>query len=175
MSTPAKPSSTSDDPKIGEEIRKRALRLLARREHGVEELVQKLTERIDVEESQVRAVVAELDDRDLVSDERFAGAHVRDALRLRPKAKRLLVRELADRGVSVKTAARAVDAVFDEEDVDDESLAFRVARAYAPRVSGSSSEEAWRRLSGHMQRRGFANELIYEVCAAVVPGPEPED
>lgn len=171
----ASPSSQPDDSKMREQVRHRALRLLARREHGVEELVGKLTERIEAEESIVRAVVTELEDRDLVSDERFADAHVRDALRLRPKAKRLLVRELGDRGVSVTTAARIVDAVFEEEEVDDESIAFRVARAYVPRLSGAAREAAWRRLSGHMQRRGFANELIYEVCAAVVPGSETEE
>jgi regulatory protein len=165
-------TSSGDDREVRERVRQRALRLLARREHSVEELTKKLVERVEAEEPLVRAVIAELEGRDLVSDERFADAYVRDALRLKPKARRLLVRELVERGVSGVTAARVVDTVFAEDEVDDEVLALRVARAYAPRVSGSRSEAAWRRLAGHMQRRGFSNELIYEVCAEVVPGSE---
>lgn len=154
------------DPADIEAVRTRALRLLARREHSVKELDKKLKQRLDIDESVVRGVVEELADKNLVSDARFAAAYARDSIRLKPQAKRRLVSELVERGVPARTAAAAVEIVFDEEQVTDAELATAVADQYLPRISGQPDERRWRRLGGHLQRRGFDGDLIYEICHA---------
>jgi regulatory protein len=150
-------------------VKERALRLLARREHGVKELGDKLSKRAGTDPDDVREVVQELADRDLVSDRRYAEAFARDAIRLKPKARRLLVGELVGRGVPAPLAGRAVDAAFAQEEVDDALLARRLAEAYLPRLEGRTVEARWRRLAGYLQRRGFDNERIYAICATLLP------
>lgn len=163
------------DPQARDRLERRALRLLARREHSVKELGEKLLRKAGVEPDDVRAVVQRLADRELVSDRRYAEAYARDAVRMNPRARRLLVGELIDRGVPAPVAGSAVDATFEDEEVDDERLARRLARAYLPSVEGRSTAARWRRLAGYLQRRGFDNERIYHVCAELLPEPDAEE
>ena len=120
------------DPEARDRVKARALRLLARREHGVRELGEKLLRKPGTDPEDVREVVQELADRELVSDRRYAEAFARD-------------------------------------EVDDDALARRLAEAYLPRLAGLGDDARWRRLAGYLQRRGFDNERIYHVCAALLP------
>jgi len=160
------------DPEARDRIKARALRLLARREHSVKELGEKLRRKAGSDPDAVRVVIQELADQELVSDRRYAEAYARDAVRLKPRARRLVVGELVEKGVPAPVAGRAVDAVFEDEEVDDDALARRVAEAYLPRIEGRPTAARWRRLAAYLQRRGFANERIYDVCASLLPEPE---
>lgn len=110
--------------------------------------------------------------KELVSDVRYASAYALDSVRLKPRARQRVVSELVEKGVPARTAARAVEGVFLDESVDDGDLARRVAKRYLPRVQDKPNETRWRRLAGHLQRRGFANALIYDVCRELLPEPE---
>ena len=158
-----------DEKQVRDHVQRRALALLARREHTIRELEQKLTRRLDAEPGVVRSVVQALADRDLVSDERYATAFARDAVRMKPRSAGRLERELAERGVPERVAGAAVRSVFDDLEVDDARLAARAADAYHPRVAAAPVATRWRRLAAHLQRRGFANSLIYDICAARLP------
>jgi regulatory protein len=157
---------------VTQRVRERALRLLARREHTVKELGQKLSRGGDVDASVVRSVIEELVRKELVSDLRYASAYTLDTVRLKPRARRQVVSELVDKGVPARTAAQAVDEVFLDEHVDDGDLARRVAERYLPRLHDKPDVARWRRLAGYLQRRGFDNVLIYEVCRELLPEPE---
>lgn len=162
------------DPEARERVKSRALDLLARREHSVKELGDKLARRMEDPPETVRAVVEELADKGLVSDERFAGAWARDAVRLKPRAERKIVAELVEKGVPARVAARAVADALAEEETDDRAMAIGLAESYRSRLEGKSVEAQWRRLAGYLQRRGFDNALIYDVCEEMLPDPEPE-
>ncbi|MDX1660792.1 MAG: regulatory protein RecX [Gemmatimonadota bacterium] len=162
------------DPEARERVKSRALDLLARREHSVSELEEKLARRMDAEPAVVREVVEELAAKDLVSDERYAGAWARDAVRLKPRAERKIVSELTGKGVPARVAARAVSEAFAEEGVDDRTLAVRLADSYRSRLEGEKPETQWRRLAGYLQRRGFSTALIDDVCEEMLPAPEQE-
>lgn len=159
----------SPDPAARERVKARALRLLARREHGVRELGEKLLRKAGTDPAHIRTVVQELVDQGLLSDARYAEAFARDAVRLKPRARRQLVGELVGRGVPAPVAGRSVDAAFADEEVDDDVLARRLAESYLPRIASRPPEARWRRLAAYLQRRGFDNERIYAVCAAVLP------
>lgn len=161
-----------DDAAAREAVKERALDLLARREHAVKELAEKLVRRTDADEETVRAVVEELATKGMVSDERFAEAYARDAVRLKPRASRRIVDELVEKGVPARVAAPAVEAAFADEEVDDRALAFRLGQGYRDRLEGKPAAARWRRLAGYLQRRGFPNDLIYEVCDDLLPGVE---
>jgi regulatory protein len=162
------------DPASRERVKARALRLLARREHGVRELGEKLLRKSGTDPGDVRAVVQELADQGFLSDARYAEAFARDAVRLKPRSRRQLVGELVGRGIPAPVAGRSVDAAFADEEVDDDVLARRLAESYVPRIAGRSAEARWRRLAAYLQRRGFDNERIYAVCAALLPGIDAE-
>lgn len=165
-------SEREPDPEAVERVRKRALGLLAHREHTVRELGEKLRSKGEAEEEVIRAVVEELARKELVSDARYARAYALDAVRMKPRARRRIVDELVERGIPAANAGRAVDAAFAEEDVDDTALARRLAEAYLPRVADQDDETRWRRVATYLQRRGFDNVLIYDVCRKILPGPE---
>lgn len=162
------------DPEARERVKARALDLLARREHSVKELGEKLVARMEDSPEIVREVVEELADKGLVSDERYAGAWARDAVRLKPRAERKIVSELVEKGVPAKVAARAVADALAEEEADDRSMAIGLADSYRGRLEGKPAETQWRRLAGYLQRRGFDNALIYDVCEEMLPDPESE-
>jgi regulatory protein len=159
------------DPAARDALKAKALKLLARREHSVKELGEKLSGSRDADPDAVREVVQELAARELVSDARYAAAWARDAVRLDPRAERLVVTQLVEKGVPAALAARAVRGAFEEEGADDRSLARGLAGKRMARLDGLDDAARWRRLAGYLQRRGFANELIYDVCAEVLPEP----
>ncbi|HSH44921.1 MAG TPA: RecX family transcriptional regulator, partial [Longimicrobiales bacterium] len=113
--------------------------------------------------------VAWLDERGYLDDDAFAQAFVRDRLRLRPRGRLGLIRELRRKGVDEDVAERAVGDVMAEEDVDERTLAAEAAEAWARknrrvlRRAGRSREDrlrANRRLYGHLARRGFAPDAV---------------
>lgn len=92
-------------------LRKKAMDLLARREHGVAELQQKLyahahKKNLDVEV--VSPVIDELQDEKLVSDERFTEAFVRYRM-TNGYGPRRIQTELRERGVNEKIQATYLD------------------------------------------------------------------
>lgn len=160
------------DPRARAAVEKRALDLLGRREHSVAELAAKLQRRGNADQAVVRAVVQELADQGLVSDSRYAAAYARDAVRLKPRARLRLVTELVEKGVPASTAAVAVDRAFEQEEVDDEALARRLAEAFLPRVADADATTRWRRLGAYLKRRGFGGELVYDICESLLPRPD---
>ena len=155
------------DPAAFAAVRERALGLLERREHGVRELEEKLRAK-GVDRALARAVVEDLAGKELVSDDRYAAAFARAAIRRRPRSERRIVSELVARRVPAATAARAVRATFSEEGVDDRALALRSARTQARRLGGVDPAARWRRLGRYLDARGFGAGLVAEVCSEVL-------
>ena len=175
--TPADPV----DPAAFAALRDRALGFLARREHGVRELEIKLAAK-GADPPLVRAVIEELAAKGLLSDERYAAAYARHAIRSRPKPERRIVAELVERRVPAAVAARAVRETFVEEDVDDAALARQVARKRAAQLGAGEATARLRRLGRYLQARGFSPGLVAEVCSEALPDidaessfPEPDE
>jgi regulatory protein len=147
----------------GFRARDAALRLLAQRARSEVELRQRLA-RKDMDPAVVDRTMAWLQERGYLDDRAFAEAFVRDRLRLRPRGRAGLIKELRRKGVDGDTAQAAADAVMAAESVEDADLALDAARAWArrnaPLVSAAAGspeprQRARRRLYGHLARRGF--------------------
>lgn len=133
------------------ELRERALRCLARREHSRAELARKLA--AHGSSTEIDAVLERVSELGLQSDERFAQAFVRS------KAARFghgrLRRELAQRGLQ-------------REDIDDAlasaELAPELERARALWCSrfgeGPADAREWARQARFLQARGFSTDVI---------------
>jgi regulatory protein len=140
---------------------KRAVALLARREHSRVELARKLMRRLDEgqDHADVDAVLDELQRRDLLSEERFAASVVRTRAARYGDAR--LRQDLKSRGATPDAAAAALDAVRGSE--------LRRARAvWARRFGGppTSLQERARQVR-FLEARGFATAIIRRVLTGL--------
>ena len=131
------------------ELRQRAIRLLARREHGRAELKRKLA--AHGTEEDIANVLTQLETEGLLSDARAAGAYVRahadhfGATRLR--------QDLRSRGLDPQLAD------VDLAELGDELIR---ARAVWAKKFSAAPEDAreWARQARFLQSRGFSTEII---------------
>lgn len=154
-----------------------ALGLIARRAHARRELRDKLS-RKEFPGRVIRRVLDHLEEVGLVDDRAFAEAYVRDRVKLRPRGRSALRAELAKKGVRGE-ADPAIEAVFEDEGVDDRALAREAAEGWLarqrPRVLAALDEgyrsdagqKALRRYMGWMGRRGFGGGLARDALEEV--------
>jgi regulatory protein len=136
--------------------RKKAMDLLARREHSVAELRAKLIAR-DFEAGAVDLAVDALVDEGLLSDERFAEAFVSSRVRKGQGPLRIRV-ELERRGVS----SDFITTCLEQRDIDWDGL----ARSVRTKKFGPASIESyreWARQANFLQYRGFTGDQISSV------------
>lgn len=152
----------------GYRARDAALALLAHRARSREELRRRLT-RKELAPAVIATTLDWLEERGYVDDVAFAEAFVRDRLRLRPRGRVGLIRELRRKGVDEATAEAVVGRVLEAERVDEVGLAAEAAEAWARRNtsalrgagrSADGRQRARRRLYGHLARRGFGPDAV---------------
>lgn len=136
----------------------KALHFLSYRPRSAAEVRQNLTKR-GLAETLVEETLERLQRAGLVDDAAFARAWVENRNEFRPRSKAALRMELRHKGLDDE----AIQSVL-EEQVDEEALACRAARAYAPRLAGLEWPQFRQKLGGHLARRGFS----YSILAPVV-------
>jgi regulatory protein len=144
---------------------KRAVALLARREHSRVELARKLMRRLDEgqDRADVDTVLDELQRRDLLSEDRFAAAVVRARAARYGDAR--LKQDLKSRGATAEAAAAALDAMRGSE--------LERARAVWARRYGrppASIQERARQVR-FLEARGFSAAIIRRVLTGL-PGDD---
>ena len=136
---------------MSDELKARALRLLARREHTRAELARKLAPEAD-SPAALEALLGQLEARKQVSDERYAEARVHQLSRKFGALK--VRRELVAKGVEREVAERfAADA----EKSDLERACSILSRKYRTRAT-APNERA--RRARFLQSRGFSADVI---------------
>jgi SOS response regulatory protein OraA/RecX len=146
-----------------------ALRLLATRQRGTEELRGRLL-RKGFPADRVASCLTWLADRGHLDDEAFSRALVRERIKLSPRGGSVIRAELTRRGIAPALAQEAVERVLQEEGVTEARLAEEAARGWI-RKQGSQSladlledrftsgrERARARLYRLLSRRGFRGE-----------------
>jgi len=144
-----------DTPDTPLELRARALRLLARREHSRQELERKLAPRAE-SPAALHGLLAGLAAKKQLSEERFAEerAHV---LSRKYGAARIR-QDLKARGIADDVAERSLQGLNDFEKAKE-----ILQRKY--RVPASTREEKAKRMR-FLQSRGFASEIIFKLLSA---------
>ena len=139
------------------ELRQKALALLARREHTRAELARKLTPFGTKDE--IDAVIANLQSANLQSDARFAEAYLRSqARRLGPARLR---QSLKQKGVDADTVTEQMETA----DLPDE---LQQAREIWTRKFGTAPGDAkeWGKQARFLQARGFSSSVIRRLLKA---------
>ena len=143
-----------DRPDSAVELRARALRLLARREHSPLELERKLRPHAD--SSEVLAnLISELKAKNQLSEARFAEERVRWLARKYGAAK--IRHDLKSKGVDPSIVERVSSADDLERAADILKRKFRAPAA--------TREERARRMR-FLQSRGFSSEIIFSLLSA---------
>ncbi len=142
------PGDSPPDPASPAEIRLAAMNLLARREHSLKELRQKLRRRFP-DEQLLEAELERLAGQNLQSDNRFAESYTRQRA-LRGYGPERLRRELQERGL----CESAVDAALEQPGLDWRALACEVFRKRFGEPAPVEMKEKARRVR-FMQYRGF--------------------
>ena len=138
------------------DVRRRAMDLLARREHGITELSRKLIAK-DFDPELVEQAVVGLARDNLVSDERFCEAMINSRLN-RGNGPVKVRYELRSKGVPGST----IDKVMDELMPDwHQSLIDLIKKKYAGRLSGAPAERI--KQVRFLSSRGFPQDMIYSV------------
>jgi regulatory protein len=128
----------------------RALRLLSVRPRSRHELASRLRT-AGFESAEVQEELERLEAVGLVDDESFARAVAEHQVKVRRAGRRAVVSALAAKGVARRTIEETLASLGGDEEDRAEALARDRARALA----NLPSEEAYLRLVGLLQRRGY--------------------
>lgn len=128
-------------------MRKKAIELLARREHSRLELKQKLTSR-EFDSGEIEILLDELEKQDLLSEERFVEMFVRSRKNNGFGPKKIIA-ELQTRGISNNLISSAVDEKSDE---------WRDNMIAAAKKKNVNREQLFR----FLLYRGYSPTLIYQ-------------
>jgi regulatory protein len=143
----------NDAPDTPAELRARALRLLARREHSRAELGRKLAPHSETPEA-LHLLLDSLEQKKQLSDERYASERARSLSRKYGAAK--IRHDLKSKGVD----ARIIDSISAEDDLGRARAI--LSRKY--RAPAATREERAKRMR-FLQSRGFASEIIFKLLS----------
>jgi regulatory protein len=153
----------------------RALDMLEARVRGVAEL-RRLLIRKGEPEADVDAAIERLRASGLLDDANFARQLTRSKALGAGLSRRRIQQELARRGVPREISDEAVRTVFEEEHVDEDASAERVARKKLRMLSGVDDATRRRRLYAFLARRGYDSDDIRRALTKVLDAePDPLD
>lgn len=146
-------------------VRRRALDLLAIREHAASELRLKLRQRLEVPEAVIDAVLEELTGEGLLDERRFVEAFVRSR-RSRGQGPLRVEAELRRRQIPAPLIREGLEGMDGPVDWAEACREARIRRFGAARPK---ERDAWARQVRFLRGRGFADR---DIRAAVSDDPE---
>jgi len=152
----------------------RALNLLAFRARSSTELARSLTRKGE-EPATIEWALARLREQGLLDDAAFARAFTRARVVGGKQSRRRVEQELTRRGVPRPVGSEAIDAVLEEEGVDQRAIVVDAARKKLRSLAGLDPAVRRRRLYAYLARRGYELDDIREVMATLGPGAGTDD
>jgi regulatory protein len=107
-------------------------------------------------------IVARLKNQGYLNDEEFARWWIEQRSKFRPKGKRILRKELLQKGLK----GEVIEEVLKTQ-VDEFSLALKAAQKRYPRYKDLDQREFLRKMGQFLERRGFSWETIKEVVEQI--------
>lgn len=145
----------------------RALDMLEARARGVAELRRLLLKKGEPE-ADVDAAIERLKASGLLDDTNFARQLTRSKAVGAGLSRRRIGQELAKRGVSREISDNAIEAVFEEEGIDETESIDRVARKKLRMLTKVDDATRRRRLYAFLARRGYDHDDITRVLQTLL-------
>jgi regulatory protein len=138
------------------------------------ELARSLTRKGE-EPATIEWALARLREQGLLDDAAFARAFTRARVVGGNQSRRRVEQELTRRGVPRPVGSEAIDAVLEEEGVDQRAIVVDAARKKLRSLAGLDPAVRRRRLYAYLARRGYELDDIREVMATLGPGAGTDD
>ncbi|GAC1478559.1 MAG: RecX family transcriptional regulator [Gemmatimonadaceae bacterium] len=152
----------------------RALAMLAFRPRARVEL-QRLLVRKGEDSLVVDRALARLVDTGAIDDEVFARQFARSKLLGSGNSRRRLHQDLSRKGVARDVAERAINAVLEDEAVDEDEIVRAAAEKKARALARLDPMVRRRRLYAYLARRGYDGDAIRRAMTAVAAGGETDE
>jgi len=130
----------------------RALRFLSYRQRSVKEVRDNLAKK-QFESDVIDQVIQKLLDQKFLNDAEFTRMWIESRNRSKPKAKRLLLFELRQKGIGEETVERMQHSGFRIQ--NDLSLAKKIVEKKMTKLKHLERNEIYKKLGGLLGRRGF--------------------
>ncbi len=160
----AEPRTIEADEKEITRARNAAYRYLSYRPRSCVEVEEKLREK-EFPEAVVSAVLAGLERLGYVNDREFSRQWAAARLRFRGFGRRRIEQELRIKGISRDIIVETLARLFAE--APEQEIALREAEKKLRSLTRFEPEVRRRRLAGHLERKGFPTEIIYDVLRRV--------
>jgi regulatory protein len=148
--------------------RARAMSLLARADHSLFLLRQKLVSR-GHDSGTVNSVLEDLVSNGVLDDARFAASWTRDRIRRHPEGRSVIIAGLRQRGVNSSTAETVVSEVLADEEFSPDEAAHALAQRFF-RTRGATPDS----VSLRLLRRGFPPTIVRRVIGELT-GTDPAE
>lgn len=109
----------------------------------------------------IRRVIAELSEKNHISDERFAQLFVKDRMKLKPSGPLKLAAELRKRGVSAEIVNSTISSLL--EPMAQKALALELARKKLNALRIYNFKHQRQKLYDFLRRKGFEDNIVSEV------------
>lgn len=131
------------------------LKFRPRSEKEIRDYLYKKIAKTHLSRNDAEKIIEELKEKNLVDDEKFIDLFVRDRTILKPKGKRLLIRELKQKGIKDEF----IEKYFSENEVDEEKLALQILEKRWPRFKNLDSKKRFEKSMRFLMSRGFSFNL----------------
>ena len=101
-------------------------------------------------------IIEDLKEQGLINDNEFVAWFVRQRTALKPKSKRLITRELLQKGVKEEL----IEEYFGSHTVDEERLAREILEKRWPRFKGLTRQKRFEKAVRYLMSRGFSYDLV---------------
>ncbi|MFH1823619.1 MAG: regulatory protein RecX [Candidatus Firestonebacteria bacterium] len=129
------------------------------------EIIDKLKKK-SYNEDVIKEVVQEIEDSDLINDEKYALDFTSDRLNFKKAGKILIKRQLWQKGIDKKIIDDVVEKVF--SDVDEYKIALELARKRIKIYKKLDEKIVVRRLQGFLLRRGYNFDTTIRVIKSLI-------
>jgi regulatory protein len=136
--------------------RQRVINLISYRPRSIEEVRRNLR-RKEVDDEVIEHIISEFVEKGILDDAAFADYWIEQRETFKPRGPQALRYELRQKGVDPQVIEPALS------DLDELDNARRAAAKRANRFAGLDWQQFRKKLSGHLQRRGFRYEVIRQV------------
>ncbi|MBT4584868.1 MAG: regulatory protein RecX [Phycisphaerae bacterium] len=142
-----------------EKTRSIALQLLSQRAWSQKELTDRLVKR-GADSSTASTITSQLEEDGWLDDLAYAGACIREWVRIEPASKRWLEHKLASKGITETTAEQAINETY--SDRSEQDAATELATIRLAKVAKLDEPTQRRRVMAALQRRGFSADVASE-------------
>lgn len=138
--------------------RNKAFKLLSYRERTIKEIEDRLRKK-DFTEDIIKAVVDYLLENDYLNEERFAKMWIRSRKNHHPRGRKLIYKELKNKGINQRIINIALNQYLSQED-ELEMAEYLMAKWLRRRKKEDSSSY---KLKNYLANKGFSYNLVYQV------------